>query len=128
MSRTDLERLCDRENVRITAEYGGVELPEDWSPGTHPYKVTLRFQRRQLTVPFFMGSAHECEPTAGDVLSCLISDARIGEESFEDFCSELGYDPDSRRAERTWRTCRDLTPRVSRFLGDRLEAFSEAEH
>jgi hypothetical protein len=125
---SQLTRLCDELHIRCDAQYGGVELPDWRTPGMHPYKVTLRFGKRQLTVPFFMGSACEREPTAADVLSCLAFDARCGEDTFEDFCGNLGYDPDSRKAEATWKACTEMAPRLRRFLGDAYVDVINAEH
>jgi hypothetical protein len=123
-----LTRLCDELNIRCDARYGAVEVPDGWAPGTHPYKVTLRFGKRQLTVPFFCGPACAREPTAADVLYCLASDARCGEDTFEDFCGNLGYDLDSRKAEATWKTCQAMAPRLRRFLVDEYETVCNAEH
>jgi hypothetical protein len=126
--RSELELLCDRRGVKIESQYGGVEVPDGWTPGTHPYKVTLRYRGRQMTAPFFMGPAHEKEPTAADVLNCLCSDARSGEMTFEEFCSEFGYDSDSRKAENTWKQCERLGAKVRRLLGDEFDEFANAEH
>lgn len=126
---SQLQALCDKLGIKCEATYGGVEPPEgEWGRSAHPYKVTLKFGRRRLTTAFFMGPAHTKEPTAADVLSCLISDGNVGEESFEDFCNSLGYDVDSRRAEKTWRACVKMAPRVRRFLGDHFDAVANAEH
>jgi len=38
-------------------------------------------------------------PTAYDVITCLVKN---NPGSFEDFCSEFGYDTDSRKAEKTY--------------------------
>ena len=43
-------------------------------------------------------------PTAYDILACL---EKYDYESFEDFCSQLGYDTDSRNAERIYNACKD---------------------
>jgi hypothetical protein len=125
--RSDLERLCERERVSCVAEYGGAPYREDW-PDAHPYKVRLRYQGRKLTVPFYMGPALESEPSAADVLACLVSDVYAGEQTFEDFAYDMGFDTDSRKAEATWRACAKLAPRVRRFLGERFEDFAGAQH
>jgi hypothetical protein len=125
---SQLQAVCERLRIKAEAEYGGVEVPEGWTPGTHPYKVRLRFQGRKLTVPFYMGPAHSSEPTAADVLACLVSDARAGDQSFEEFCSDFGYDADSRKAESTWKQCASLAPRIRRFLGDAFDEVEAAEH
>ena len=126
MSRS-LKSLCAR--VRCESVYGGAEVPEDFAPGTHPYKVTLRYQGRQLTVPFFMGPALEREPDAVGVLECLLSDVSCVEgcRDFEDFCADLGYDVDSRKAEAMYKACEALYPKLRRFLGSDFSTFMEAE-
>lgn len=43
-------------------------------------------------------------PTAYDLLSCL---QQHDPGTFEDFCSEYGYDTDSRKAEKTYNACRE---------------------
>jgi hypothetical protein len=122
---TTLKTLCSK--VKIESRYGGVEVPEGFAPGSHPYKVTLTYQRRRLTVPFFMGPALCEEPTAEGVLECLLSDASAGEMTFEEFCSDFGYDSDSRKAERTHRACVASRAGVLRLLGADFETFNRAE-
>src|SRR5271166_1817355 len=85
------------------------------------YTVTLRYQGRQMTVPFYMGPALCREPEAAEVLECLISDTMLGEQTFEDFCGDLGYDTDSRKAEASWAQCRSIAPRVRKLLGADFE-------
>jgi len=86
------------------------------------YKSTLRFGRHQLTVPFSMGVALCHEPTPEDVLECLASDSASIENArdFDDWCSEFGYDTDSRKAERTYNVCQTQAGKLKRFLGDDL--------
>jgi hypothetical protein len=128
MSTSELQRLCDKLKIKAVATYGAVEVPEGWTHGTHPYKVKLTFQKRSMTVPFFMGPAHEKEPTAADVLSCLCSDARAADDSFEDWARDLGYDTDSREAEATYKACCAIAPKLTRFLGEHYEEVARAEH
>lgn len=92
------------------------------------YKVTLRYQGRSLTVPFFCGPAITDEPSAADVVSCLISDGCSGEQSFEEFCREFGEDPDSRKAEAAWKACAKTATRIRRFLGADYDEFAGASH
>lgn len=127
---TELETLCEKLKITAESRYG---VDRDPLPGVHDgmdaWTVTLRFGRRRLTVPFFMGVGHNgAEPDAASVLYCLASDARAGAVSFEDFASEFGYDPDSRKAEQIWKACRRLAPRVRQFLGDAFEDVANAEH
>ncbi len=129
---SELDRLCERLKIRADVKYGnGSPRDPEWQksdPGAHPWTVTLRFGRRRITVPFWTGSMLTKEPTAADVLSCIVRDAEAGEQDFADFCADFGYDQDSRRAERTWKTCRSMAPRVRRFLGEHFEDVAQAEH
>lgn len=129
MRTEQLKNVCDALKITCSAQYGAVEVPAGWTPGTHGYKVTLRFARRTLTVPFFMGPAHTKEPSAADVLACIVRDAQIGEnDTFEEFCNEMCMDSDSRKAEETYKACVALAPRVHRFLGESFDRVANAEH
>jgi len=78
----------------------------------------------QMSIQFSQGSAHTKEPTCEDVLDCLAMDAGSVENSrgFEDWCAELGYDIDSRKAEATYRACYAQGKELEDFIGD-AEAF-----
>lgn len=123
------KELCRK--VRCEATYGNnVDTAgDDWRQTANPWMVRLKYRGRQLTVPFWTGSAITADPDAEGVLDCLISDATAYDNArdFEDFCAEFGYDTDSRRAERTYRECGALSARVHKFLGDDFEAFALAE-
>lgn len=103
-----------------------VDPASDWAPGTSHYLVTLRMGRKRLTVPFHMGSAHTSEPTAAEVLDCLVSDANSPED-FAEFCSDFGFDVDSRKAEKTHKACLAIGRKLRQFLGEHFDAFQAAE-
>lgn len=49
-----------------------------------------------MTVDFYMGMGHVGkDPTMLDVLSCLVMDEQASELTFEEFCSDFGYNSDS---------------------------------
>ena len=88
----------------------------------HGYKGKLgacQYSKRKLTVYFSKGYGHHgAEPTTDEVLSCLADDSSCADDhSFEDFCSEMGYDTDSRTAERTYKACQHTAKRLLNFLG-----------
>lgn len=123
-----LKTLC--RNVKIECTYGAKldwNKQESWQQASHGYSVTLTYQRRRLTVDFWMGSAHTSEPNAADVLECLLSDARSGVETFEEWCSELGMNQDSRQAERVHKACVAMHKKLQRFLAADFDRFMLAE-
>ena len=90
---------------------------------TRHFRVTLRRAGRQMTVAYNQGSAFTEDPTAEDVLSCLCQDAAGLENSpaFEEWAPEYGFDADSRKAERIFRTVERQTDRLRVLLGEEYE-------
>jgi hypothetical protein len=125
--RSDLDRLCERENLTADFAYGQATKPAPWEGAAHNWRVTLRYKRRKLTVDFYGGALVE-NPGPADVLSGLILDASDNWGTFEEFCADLGYDTDSRQAEATWKACAKMAPKVRRFLGEDFNKFAQAEH
>jgi hypothetical protein len=94
--------------------------PGGWAKGaTHWNCVISSPTRGALVIPFSQGSAHKGPPDLATVLDCLASDARTVEyDSFEEWAGNLGYDTDSRSAERTYRTVKTQSERLLEFLGN----------
>lgn len=126
MPMSAFEKFLAVKRVRISVKFGA-PVNETFRESTG-YTVTLKYKGRQLTVPFYMGAAHTDEPTAAAVLSCLLMDSesvRHG-QTFEEWARDLGYDPDSRKAERTFNACVQSSNKLTRLLGDDYQAFVEA--
>ena len=124
-TRKSLKTLA--RHVKIESVYGQARKPydqlSDWQREAHNYRVTLRYRRRRMSVDFFMGQANTSEPTAEGVLDCLLSDCQAGDQTFDEFCSELGYDSDSRKAHDTWQACAETAPKLRRLLGTDFDTF-----
>ena len=87
------------------------------------WKCVLARPGKRMTVTFSKGYGHNgAEPTAAEVLDCLASDAAGLDNSrnFEDWCSEYGYNEDSRTAWRTYKTVVHEAVRLRHFLLDGL--------
>ena len=88
----------------------------------HGYKGKLgacQYTTRRMTVYFSQGYGHNGkEPKVLDVLDCLASDASsVDNSDFESWCGEMGWDTDSRKAEKTYKVCEHLSGRLRNFLG-----------
>lgn len=55
-----------------------------------------------------------------DIINCLLMDASAAEQTFDEWCSDFGCDPDSRKAEATYRACDENGKRLYRVLGREL--------
>ena len=87
------------------------------------YRVTLKHGKRRLTVYFSKGVGHHGkEPSAEEVIDCMASDAAGIENAsgFDDWCSEYGFDADSRKAERVFKACQRQARQLNQLLGDDL--------
>ena len=125
----ELKDVCNSNGLRAGVRYGTTKRNLDpWQQQSHQYTVTLRLKRKSLTVPFFCGRGITEEPTAADVIGCLVMDAMLYDNArdLDDFCAELGYDSDSRKAERQYRECGRMSARVHAFLGDAFDEFASA--
>lgn len=89
--------------------------------GSNTYKVTLSRvdagRRFRIETKFTLGAAYSRDPSAEEVMDCMISDARLGMLSFKDFCGDLGESEDSISARNTHRACVRSKDGLFRFLG-----------
>jgi hypothetical protein len=113
-----------RMSVAWTDSNPNMSADDKWMASARHFSCVLKRGSKQLTIPFSQGSLIEQEPTAADVLSCLISDSSSVETAdFEDWCREFGYDTDSRKAEKTYQTCLNQRDKLVSFLG--ADAFED---
>jgi hypothetical protein len=114
--RAEVTRIPARPDMDID---GDDAKDRQWNAEARHWVVTLRraAQPLPLAVLYSQGKAHTKPPTCADVLDSLASDSTWADASFEEWCSDLGYDRDSRRAERTYRTCQRAARNLRLFLG-----------
>lgn len=121
----NMYQFCQFYNVTMSFEmvYENPNI-DDMPRGSTHYRCKLQRRvdgkRRQLTTYFSMGPALCEDPDAASVLYCLASDSSCVENcnDFEDFASDLGYDPDSRKAEKIYKACVRQSKKLKQFLGD----------
>jgi|SRR5581483_1818525 len=63
-------------------------------------------------------------PTDYDVLTCL---TKYDPGTFDDFCSEYGYDTDSRKAEKTYFSVQAEFANVQKLFGDVIDELAEIQ-
>ena len=83
---------------------------EDWQDTAFAWRIWINDQN----FFYFTGgglvekNGKPKKPSLDDVLYCLVNDALACEMSFEYWCSELGYETDSRKALQTYLDCQDI--------------------
>jgi hypothetical protein len=128
--------FLSRNGLKMRATFKGMDKCPKW--GSDParvagscatcgnihgdrFRVTLWREGKPGRVSFdFWGSYHdhqtgETELTAYDVLACISGDANTP-DTFEEFCSEYGYEEDSRRAFKTFQACDRLGRKLRRLF------------
>lgn len=102
------------KNFRISAEFDGKKVT-GWDANNDRHnKVTVKNLDNGKRTSFdFWGTVVnprvESEYDLLNAFYCFVSDALAGVDSFENFCSEFGYDTDSRNAEKIWKACKRST-------------------
>lgn len=56
-------------------------------------------------------------PALFDVLECLLMDEGLGNDTFEDFCANCGYDTDSRKALEIYLSCQEAGKKLRKAFG-----------
>lgn len=108
------------KNFIISASFNG-EKCAAWDQRNHNnYIITVKNADTGLRTRFDFWSsiAHPELESKYDLLNafyCFVSDAVSGVDTFEDFCAELGYDPDSRNAEKIHNACRRAYKKITRI-------------
>lgn len=128
MDREQLASVCEALKIRIESRPTVAPTTEEWPEGSSHWVVVLHMGRRSIRTPYHMGPAFEGEPSVADVLSSLMIDASCGDQSFEDYCSDLGVNSDSRKEYASWEACHEIAPKVRRFLGKAYDRIANAEH
>lgn len=149
MADTTLDALCRDLKLTCSAALLGYEpdtsTPKDKRWPHFEWRVKLAIGDRWHLTEYKTGTGHinkrpphysESEwladrraptvPTAAAVLASLLSDAQCAADTFEDFCSNLGYDTDSRKALETYLACQATGTAMRRFLGEHYQAVCDA--
>jgi hypothetical protein len=126
------QAFLDQHKLKLRTTYKADKCPL-WCDGNcqhgDRYRITIsRKAESRLSFDFWNSqndSAEGKEPTAYDVLACISSEVHCP-NTFSEFCSEFGYDEDSRKAPAMFRRCDSFATRLRAFFTEEeLKALSE---
>lgn len=109
--------------IQYKASYGFVFCPNIFSNTCIRLEDLTPADKKSIGCNFVGFAAQKSfrfsEPKIDEVLDCLAMDAATSENarSFEDFCSDLGYDTDNRNAEKIYRACMETANSLRKILG-----------
>ena len=93
---------------------------------TYDALMTLSTWTQDLLKKLEKVSKIKAYPPLDDLLHCLVSDASLATETFDDWCGEFGYDTDSRRAMATYEECQKTIGKLRNIGIIDLQAATEA--
>ena len=127
-----IKQFIKENGLTMSCEYADSNPNMKDSQNMNHYKVTIkrrfkvfgnyldsRYGFKQMTLHFSQGYGVEGEPTLESVLSCLISDSYCG-VTFQEFCDNLGYNNDSRKAEKTFKATLKQTSKLKKLLDNKF--------
>lgn len=102
------------EGLKVSATWVGVDTTYGH---TDKWRVTISRNGKRMQVPFMQGSFYKGQPpTVEAVMESVVNDAQYGLDDFDDFCSNLGMDEDSREAMRVWKLCKSIGERLPKVI------------
>lgn len=93
------------------------DLADEWKRTATKYNCKITFKNKTYRFNFWMGSAHTKAPSKKDVLYSFIMND-VTDMDFEDFCSEFGYDNNSKKALRIFKACKEQTENFYRLFNE----------
>ena len=123
-------------HVDIKSVLTGEATTDGWHHDA--WQSTITYKDRSITVAFKTGiglrktkhklmPARPVQPSVADVVSSLMLDASACEQAFEDWCSDFGYDPDSRKQLESYLACQSNGIKLQK-LGLPIAELSQLEH
>lgn len=115
------------KNFEIISEYTG-NKKADWGGNQenwnhHNIIVKNKETKKQTSFDFWASIMNPELSTDYDLKNsfyCFVSDAISGTYTFEEFCGEFGYDTDSRKAEKTWKSCQKSSVKLKRIYSGNI--------
>jgi hypothetical protein len=110
-----------KHGISFSFKLANTKTPS-WKNDSRPvnhFIVTLKQGKKRVSFDFFDSIANRekgiTELDAYSVLSCCSSEIHCP-ETFEEFCSEFGYDEDSRKDEKTFKSLKKFSDKLKKFF------------
>ena len=115
------------ESIPFSAKYHGTRIIDGWEYNVWTVKVHGGEFQFKTGLGLVDKRGNPLAPDTKTVMYCLLSDMRAGDLPFKVFCSEFGYDKDSRKAYALWEECQNIAVKIeSLFSPDEIEAMEKA--
>jgi hypothetical protein len=123
---TAIGEVCDVPFGVTSTVTEGAETAPSWAKQQR-WTVTLQYEKRTLTVPFYGGGAAD-PPTTGAVLRCLLEDIAMWLDTDDHYgwCRDMGMDP-SRETEQQFAQIGRQLKQLRSLLGADYETIAQLD-
>lgn len=110
-------KLINNIKLSLTrADYTEEDYKDDWKKTANKYKAKIIYNKKSMTIVFYTGSGWKKDPVLDDILGSILQDITYLDYGFEDFANEMGYDPDSRKAEKIYKEIQKQAKKINRIF------------
>ena len=112
-------KLINNIKLSLTrADHTEEDYKDEWKQTANKYKARITYNKKSMALPYFTGCSWQREPDLEDILGTLLTDAAYYDYSFYDFAREMGYDLDSRKAEKIYKEIQKQTEKLNRIFSE----------
>lgn len=110
-------KLIDNIKLSLTrADYTEEDYKDEWKKTANKYKAKIIYNKKSMTTVYYTGSGWKKDPVLEDILGSILQDTTYLDYGFEDFANEMGYDPDSRKAEKIYKEIQKQAKKINRIF------------
>lgn len=117
---SELEKVLSRLHVTVKSREVIITPTRGFPAGLRLWRVSLErtVKGSDKPVKLSMTVAMPKEPTASDIVACLVGDVEAGEMTLWDFGLAFKSKAEDPQTEQSHKACKRIAPRVKRFFGD----------
>ena len=113
-------------DVVYSIKHVGISSPDGYERDNWIITLEKTEGKSKETFEYFTGigrrkNGRPVTPDVYAILSCLCGDAILGREYFSEFCENLGYSQDSRKALDTYLACQENGRKLRKFISSDLQ-------
>ena len=111
-------KLINNIKLSLTrTDYTEEDYKDEWKKTANKYKARIIYNnKKSMTIIYYTGNGWKKDPVLEDILGSILLDVTYLDYGFEDFASELGYDPDSRTAEKIYKDIQKQAKKINRIF------------
>ena len=115
-----LQEFIDKYKVTMDCQWIVSRPDKSEIQGNH-YRITIKSNKKRMTVYYSQGFGITHTPQLLDVLDCILCDASYSDYEFSEFCKDLGYCDDSMSALKIYNLCKKNGEKIRKLFGAAME-------